>query len=477
MTDLFFYSRSVLALVFFLLICLFSLESGYLCVNLLNYRLKEKHLIIGDIFLLIHVAILILTMVTVIINSRYGVISLGNLDILLYISGIASGVSFAVLSIKKVQYSGLAVLAVILTLPISAELLQLGYIVFLLISILILFYRSINIIKKTLHRQKNELNAFSVMEGLNTLPCGVLFCDLSGYVFLINEKMSQLAIKYMDTQPKNGLLFWDNLQSFKSDSVYRQIVEGDILLRTSIGAWRFRKQQFTSGGVEYIEITAIDVRESIGAFYALEEENKKLASQSKEIEKLTENMEALRREREYSLIRSRVHDVLGQRLTAMQRIIQGDVEPDYDMLLLLSQDAIEQIKHRKGGNAKELFEEIYQYFYKIGLEIELLNPLPKEEQIAFLFLSVLREASTNAIKHAAATKVYCKINDNGKTYRMEITNNGHGPKKGLVEGGGLFGIRSRVENAGGVLKVEVIPEFSLIITIDRGNDNDKSIYS
>ncbi len=180
----------------------------------------------------------------------------------------------------------------------------------------------------------------------------------------------------------------------------------------------------------------------------------------------------MRKEQEYIRIRSRVHDVLSQRLTAIQRVSQSKEQIDYNTLLFLSQDAINHIKARRGGNAKELFAEIYYYFYKIGLSIELNGNLPDEENLAFLFLAVLRESCTNAIKHAAATRVFVNIEKATEQYRIEITNNGERPRKSLIEGGGLFGIRNRVENAGGSLKVELIPEFSLIIILGRSFQND-----
>ncbi len=477
MIDLFFYSPNIIFAMLSALICLFAVMGAYLCVNMLNYRLREKEIIFGEMLLLIHFALIILALVTVTVNRRTGVITLSNIDTLIYISGIICSIYFVFLAFRKKQYCILTSLAVILTLPIFAKIIYNGYILFLLISTVILYYRIVSLFKRVLHRQRNELNAFSVVDGLNTLPCGVLFCDKSGYVFLINAKMMELAMRYFNEEPKNGISFWKNLKKCSIPNVEAQIVEGDVLLRTSNNAWRFRRQEFVLSGVKYIEITAIDVTESIGVFYALEEENKKLERQRDEIEKLSISIEELRREQEYSRIRSRVHDVLGQRLTAIQKIMQSGEEPDYNMLLSLSQDAIMQIKERKGGNAKELFAEIYRYFDRIGVEIALLGRLPKEENIAFLFLSVLGEASTNAIKHAEATKVYAKIEEQSDRYIIEITNNGFRPQKSLVEGGGLFGIRNRIENAGGTLRVEVIPQFSLIITIRKEDVDDKGIYS
>ncbi len=468
MTELFFYSAGITTTVFFIMICLFATQATYVGLMALNYRMREIRFLIGEMLLLVYISVMTVIPVTVLIYRRYSVISLSHLEMLLYVVGIPGVIYFIYLSIKKTQGSPLAALGIILTLPVISNFMYGGYIIFFSLAIVILSFRMLTLTKSTLHRQKNELNAFSIMDGLDKLPCGVMFYDLSGYIFLTNAKMTDLAMRFVKKEPKNGNHFWNVLERCNISDVESQIVEGDILLRTPNAAWRFSKQQFRLGNFYYNEITAIDVTESIGAFYTLEEENEKLERQNEETKKLAKSIETLHREREYARIRSRVHDVLGQRLTAIQRISQTDQDVDYNTLLFLSKDAIEQIKTKRGGNARELFGEIYNYFYKIGLSIELNNDLPEEEHVAFLFLSVLREACTNAIKHAQATKMFVQIEQGQDMYRIEITNNGNAPQRGLIEGGGLFGIRNRVESLGGTLKVEVIPEFSLIITIKRG---------
>ncbi len=467
MTSMFFYSLDVLTALFAIMICLFAVQSRYFCLLAVNYRLRELKTLIGEIVLLAYVAILTLIPITISIHRRYSIISVNYLDLALWGIGAFAILYHIYLSILKEKESYLAILAILLTLPINSEIFQTRYIFIYLTSVVILFFRLFILIKKSIARQRNELDAFSIKDGLDKLSCGIMFCDLNGYIFLTNTKMTELAKEFLDKELKDGNRFWESLEKCNIPNIESQIVEGDILVHAAKSAWRFLKAHFNIGNKEYIEIIAIDVAESIGAYYALEEENRKLEQQKKEIEKLAENIETLHCEKAYSRIRSRVHDVLGQRLTAIQRISQSEEDIDYNTLLFLSKDSVKHIKKKGGGNAKELFGEIYHYFYKVGLSIELTDELPYEEDIAFLFLSVLREACTNAIKHAEATRVFVTIERNETNYRIEITNNGESPKKGLQEGGGLFGIRNRIESAGGTLKVEVIPEFSLIITIER----------
>ncbi len=468
MIELFFYPVNMMYLVYFMMLCLFVTQAIYLCLLALHYRLREIKLIIGEVLLLLYNIVLVLIIITVLIHRRNGIISLVHLDNILYFIGSISVVYFIYLVTLKKKGSLYAIIGMVLLFPFVVQNIFNSYIFCINLATVILFCRLIIVIKDILYRQKKELNAFSIMDGLDTLPCGVMFYDSQGYIYLINIKMKELITQIIKKEPQNGIHFWDSLAKCAIKDVESQIIEGDVLLKTPHIAWRFSRQKFESKNRIYYEIIAIDVTDSIGAFYTLEEEKTKLERQNIETRKLVKNIEDLRKEQEYIRIRSRVHDVLSQRLTAIQRVSQTEGEVDYNTLLFLSQDAINHIKARRGGDAKELFAEIYYYFYKIGLAIELNGDLPKEEQLAFLFLAVLRESCTNAIKHAGATRIFANIEVSDQQYRIEITNNGERPKKSLIEGGGLFGIRNRIENAGGSLRVELIPEFSLIIILGRG---------
>ncbi len=467
MSVLFFYPERIILIMFFVMICLFAAQGAFASVLLSNYRLKDKNYFIGECLMLGYIATIVLISVSVFVNKRQSMISVFHLDLLLKIIALLAILNFIFLIFKKTKGSVLAIIGIVATLLITVETVNILFAIIVTSGILVLFYRLIILIDATLCRQKNEITALSIIEGLDSLPCGVMFCDLNGYIFLTNEKMRELAIEFVKKDFKNSKLFWEKLSECSNSNAEAQIIDGDILIRTPDKAWRFSKQALKTANSNYIEIIAIDVSESIGAFYTLEEENNKLEKQNRELKKLAKDVQVLHREREFIKIRSRVHDVLGQRLTAIQRISQNDENPDYNTILYLAQDSVAQIKEKREDNAKLLYGEMYHYFYQIGLKIEIADEFPEDENIAFLFLSVLREACTNAVKHADATKVFVKIVKAYEKYRIEITNNGKQPDKSIVEGGGLFGIRNRVENAGGVLKVELIPEFSLIITLER----------
>ncbi len=473
MFDFYFYSNQRIILLFLFSVAMFIMQSVYIGMRVSNDTAKKKWLPLGELGLLFYIAGITLLPIVAMFNRAHGMVDVSFLSVFMYTIGIAAGIYYVVMAIVKGPKHIVPALCIALSLPYMSVLPFGGYLVCYISVVLVLTLRAFEMLRREIYLQKHQLSPFSLKEGLDTLPAGIMFCDTDGYIYLINTKMKELILRFFEKDQKNSIEFWQNLKNGLVIEGDCQFVEGDILLRTTTDAWRFSRQSLNQNDLHYIEIIAIDVSETIGALNELEEEREKLIKQNAEIRNLSQKMERLRKEQEYSRIRSQVHDVMGQRLTAMQRILQSHNTADYSNLLPLLQDMISQIKAKESGSAQQVFVELHDYFQRVGLSIDLVGKLPSDESAAFLVLAVLREACTNAARHAGATAVCAHIEQTDTNYRIEITNNGTAPKCGISEGGGLSGIRSRVENYGGTLKVELIPEFALIITIERGQWHDK----
>ncbi len=465
MLDFYFYSTDQLLILFSIGLFLFFSHSAYIGVIVFKNLFKRKFHLTGEILLLIYIASVTMLPITTLYNREHGIIDLTFLTNFLYIVGIITLLYFSIVLLKRNINYLVPIVAIAITMPYVSFLFYGAYLILYIIFFSVLIIRTFTMLLNELDKQGKELSAFSVKEGLDTLPAGVMFCNENGYIYLANDMMQELVVRFFGVEQKNARDFWNSLEKGNVIGGECQNIEGDILLRTSRDSWRFSKRKFTFDKENYIEIVAIDVSETVLTLSLLEVERQKLVEQNAEVAILTEKMENLRKEQEYSRIRSQVHDVMSQRLTAMQRILQSHNPSDYEEMVQLLQDMVKQIKAKESGNKTELFDELIDYFDRIGIEIECVGKLPKDDIIAFLFIAVLREACINAAKHADATKVKAIIESNEKEYRIEITNNGLPPQKGIVEGGGLSGLRNRVENLGGVLKVELIPEFAIVIYI------------
>ncbi len=443
----------------------FGVQSVYIAKRAFHYDTKRQKSFFAEALLLIYIGVLIFVPATVYGYRPHGVVANAPLETAILVFGLITTLGFIVPSEVEKKQRILSITSVLISQPLLAYGVNISYHIFWIIGIALLILHSYFIICTESNRQKKELSTVSIQEGLDNLPTGILFCGGDGYIYLVNRKMQSLMLRFLGSEQKNGTHLWEKLLNKELIFADCQPIESDILVRTEHEAWRFARREFRVKNTDFVEITAIDATESFAVLRKLEHERDELAKEEIETAKLVETMEQVQKEREYLRIRSQVHDILGQQLTAMQRLSQTENVAQYNELLAHSREAILQIKGQNRKNAELFFEEIVEYFEKIGLEVRLTPELPAENSVAFLLLTALREACTNAIRHAGATLVVATVEHGPEGYRIEIRNNGSLPEKGLVEGGGLFGIRTRVEDAGGTMRVEVIPEFSIVIMV------------
>ena len=155
--------------------------------------------------------------------------------------------------------------------------------------------------------------------------------------------------------------------------------------------------------------------------------------------------------------------MLGQILL---RTIRSEQALNYTLLQSLANGLIDELKTAQNApSTQDELENLRQVFNSIGVGIEVFGELPEDNAKAKLFVDIAREAVSNAVKHGFATEVHISFDVSEGVSRMRITNNGHPPPDSIKEGGGLSGMRKRVEPYEGEVKVDVRPSFVLTVSI------------
>lgn len=95
---------------------------------------------------------------------------------------------------------------------------------------------------------------------------------------------------------------------------------------------------------------------------------------------------------------------------------------------------------------------------------------------AELMYTAMQVCLTNAIQYANATEVSANIWKNEHSYTVMIRNNGKPPEKEITEGGGLTNLRHRIENSGGRMTVQSLPEFSLVIEMPKHGNSGGNLW-
>ena len=112
-----------------------------------------------------------------------------------------------------------------------------------------------------------------------------------------------------------------------------------------------------------------------------------------------------------------------------------------------------------------LQSELMQVAELIGCKVIFLGEQPTPRKALQLLYAAIREALTNAVRHANATGLMVKIEQDEKNYHIEISDNGGVSVSSITEGNGLSALRQRLEQEGATLKVLCDNSVSLLVDI------------
>jgi two-component system sensor histidine kinase DesK len=208
-------------------------------------------------------------------------------------------------------------------------------------------------------------------------------------------------------------------------------------------------------------------------FAQREQVNAKLRLAQAEVEQLARVAERERISRD-------LHDLLGHTLSVIvlkselaSKLASRDPEraaAEIRDVESVAREALAQVRAAVQGyrstGLKSEFARAASVLRDAGLEVKSdytpaeLTPL--EESVLTL---VLREAVTNVIRHARASRCELKVGVTDSSFEMRVADNGVGGQ--ALEGAGLTGMRERVQALGGALERTVEGGTSLLIRLPR----------
>lgn len=346
---------------------------------------------------------------------------------------------------------------------------------FFVATLIFLLGRSIKIGVSSLNAIKTRISALSVIQAVDTLQTGVLFSENDGHTLLTNHQMQSLMLAITGKIFRNSRQFYDVLGSDQQESEkIKAELDGQMVYLLLDGtAWMFAKTDIPFRRKNYVHISAADVSELWKLTSKLKLQDQELRHKSAELKKTIANLHVLSKKWEIENARMRAHDILGQRLTVLLRTIQNEQNLDYDSLTLLSKGLLDELK--AGPSITEPYDElksIQQIFNAIGVDIRFEGKLPVNADKAGLFVDIIRESSTNAVRHGFATQINIKAEPTENVYNLTINNNGHTTTSPITPGSGIGTIRKKVGALGGNLDIIHHPMFTLSVVLPRGDQHE-----
>lgn len=125
--------------------------------------------------------------------------------------------------------------------------------------------------------------------------------------------------------------------------------------------------------------------------------------------------------------------------------------------------------HDEAVNLKEVVQSLVKEFEfcPVKVDYDVQEGMPKE--VKYCFISVIKEALSNVIRHSNATEVTITIREHPALYQLCIDDNGTQKpdvKKG-TEGIGIVNMRERVKSLQGNFQVNTKSGFRVFITVPK----------
>lgn len=213
------------------------------------------------------------------------------------------------------------------------------------------------------------------------------------------------------------------------------------------------------------EIITFDITEEYKLHQKLNGQNKKLKENNKKILLSIDNIEELEKEKNLLKLKNKYHDILEQNLSILQQYLNKEniTQENFEEIKFMIQKMFIDIEDTDDTNAN--LENLIKIHKKNGTDIIIDGKLPQNKETAKVFFEIIREATTNAIRHAGSSKVFVNIKETLEETYMIITNDGRKPNEFITENQGIKDMRRKVKKLGGMFYISTVPEFSVNISI------------
>lgn len=305
----------------------------------------------------------------------------------------------------------------------------------------------------------------AVQQAVDALPDGLSISSRDGLVRLSNLRINTLSRILTGNVLTDAGLFWESI-------VDKGKEQGGTFLVDIPGeeVWLFTKESINIGGVDYDQITAMNVTERYMIIRELEEKHghlQDIRKRMKEVSDLSGDMFIAQEEAD---ARTALHNQLGQVLLMGRYYINHQDITDPKMVYA----ATRQMNQFLLGEAKEPYRgeedrlaQAVAMANSIGVRVVIYGSEPENDDIRKILSQAVTECAANTVKHAEGNTITVDIAANESGTVIDITNNGKPPKGEIRESGGLLSLRHDIESAGGRVRIESEPGFRLTMTFEK----------
>lgn len=312
------------------------------------------------------------------------------------------------------------------------------------------------------------LSSISVKEAIDTLPTGLLFFRPEGDILLCNHRMDILAQKITGSSLHSGKAFRFFLEKGElKEGCTREVLGNQQVFRLpDASVWNISLHKIFIKHRAFLLYTADDVTEQWDAVKVLAQQNQTLKTRGQELRHTIQNLQTICEAEEIARNKSRIHDILGQRISLLLRALRDNQQPNETTLMDFVHSLPAAFLEDSLPDPTQRLRVLKDTFRSIDVSVEIQGELPENREVAENFSQIAAECVTNAVRHGYATCVHLHFFQND-CYRMTVTDNGIPPAGPIREGGGITDMRRRIHLLGGNFELYTLPRFRIELSVPK----------
>jgi len=324
-----------------------------------------------------------------------------------------------------------------------------GLFVYVIVRAVLSIFENIESVKK----YPGRLAIKSALDGLND---GIAFVNSFGQITYINKSL-KTTLQTLEISSHRKATFIVESIKVKTQESGRKVSNNTYILNLENKAYKFSFNNPLS------QISCIDVNQEEKLLKQSEENKISLEKANVELNANTEKIDQIQREQELLTIKGHIHDNLAQQLSILHMFILNDNSKDLTQI----KEMLSNLEITKNEDFDEDYtNNLAKLLNMIGVELSIKGKIPAQNQLKAFIHKIIKETSTNAIRHGKATKIDVEIVDRKNNIEINISNNGAIPEK-IVYGNGLNNIKAELGKFGGKMTIQTKNTFAINILINK----------
>ena len=319
------------------------------------------------------------------------------------------------------------------------------------------------------HISKGEISNNTIKDAIENLPCGLVFYDKNGYIYLSNKVIQDLSLELTYKDLQNGNELWNDIINVKNDSNKINKNEYIFITKNNI-VWKIFKESVNIDGIIYEKIQADDISDIHNLSIELKYKNKCLKNDQKKLKEHMENIDKYISEEESLRVKIMVHDKFGELITLTNKMYKENLENKYKKFLINNWEILNmKMKHSLDfeNYAEYNLEKVMHFANKLDCKIKLIGKLPIDTTNYEIIVYALNEMIKNAVNHSNAKLINVKVKEVDKKIIVLIQNKNKNKITSITEGGGLSCVRNKIEKVNGIMEISCDEYITLKIVLDN----------